>query len=245
MVDEGVFDRFDIAQVYALHTLPGVEAGTFHTKPGPLLASVDDFSFSITGRSGHVAYRDQCLNPIERLGPLLSGIAKIRQEVCEKFGDGVIEATVVSAGQGTNIVPNEATLSGSVRSLSKDFRNEAELQLQRLANEQHGGFSTELVYSRYYPVLENHKIQTDFACSIAEDVVGRASVEGATRPHMVAEDFSYMLQARKGCFLFLGQGEGPGLHNDKFDFNDEVAPIGASFFAHLVETENALSRQTN
>lgn len=243
MVEEGVFDQFDIAEVYAMHTLPGVAPGTFHTKPGALLASVDDFSFCVKGRSGHVAYPDQCLNPIERFGAILSGVAKVRREVQDLFGNGVIEVTVAAAGTVTNIVPGEATLSGSVRSLSERFRTEAETRLRKLADADQEGFSTAFTYTRYYPVLVNAAPETAFCCSIATDIVGASSVDGATEPHLVAEDFSYMLQARPGGFVFLGQGGGPGLHNSGFDFNDDIAPIGASYWAHLVETRNPLSNE--
>lgn len=235
MVEDGVFDRFAISRVHALHTLPGAPAGTFHTRPGPLLASVDDFSLRIAGLGGHVAYPEACRNPVAALGPMIAAIADIQSALRARFGAGVIEPTLVQAGTVTNIVPGTAQLSGTVRSLSDGFRSEAEAQLRALAETSVDGFTMTLAHSRYYPVLVNDPAETRRACDIATELVGPKAVDRTTAPHLVAEDFAYMLDACPGSFLFLGQGDGPGLHNAGFDFNDAVAPLGASLLVRLAQ----------
>ncbi|WP_319799751.1 M20/M25/M40 family metallo-hydrolase [Roseobacter weihaiensis] len=143
--------------------------------------------------------------------------------------------TVAQAGNATNVVPDQAVLSGSVRTLSAAFRHQAEERLMTLAAEAPEGLSVAMQYTRYYPPLVNDDAATAFACKTAAGLTGDTRVDGQSAPHFVAEDFSYMLRACKGCFLFLGQGDGPALHNDRFDLNDAIAPAGASFFAKLVE----------
>ncbi|WP_341367192.1 amidohydrolase [Yoonia sp. BS5-3] len=233
MVEAGVFDRFAISEVYALHTLPGKALGSFHTRSGPFLASVDDFRFDVQGQGGHVGYPDLCRNPITQLAPLIKGVSKIESELSTKHGPGVVACTVAQAGEATNVVPDSAMLTGSVRTQSAAFRVEAEARLSQLAETT--DMPCRFQYAKYYPPLVNHMAQTTFAAKVAATL---ADVDADSAPHNVAEDFSYMLETCPGCFLFIGQGPGPSLHSATFDFDDSIAAIGASFFARLVEARS-------
>jgi len=240
MVEEGVMERFGVEEVYALHTLPGKQAGTFHTKSGAFLASVDDFQMRVVGQGGHAGSPTLCKNPIDRLASLLTEINEIERDLNTATEQGVIAVTVVAAGHATNVVPESATLNGTVRTLSEAFRDAAEQRLRVLSLHQVNGVGTEFTYWRYYPTLINHENTTRVAGRAAMAVSGKSNVDLQCAPQFVSEDFSYMLQARPGCFLFLGQGAGPGLHHPKFDFNDAVAPVGASYFVRLVEERGGM-----
>ncbi|WP_137700086.1 M20 aminoacylase family protein [Marimonas lutisalis] len=237
MVEEGIMDRFGIKEVYALHTDPFGGLGEFRTCPGPIMAAVDDFEIHLTGKGGHAAYPDTCIDPL----PAATAIAQAMQTIVSRNRPPlealVVSVTQIHAGSAMNIIPETAYLAGTVRSFAPAMRDMAERRIGEIVAAQAAVFEVEgrLDYQRNYPATVNHAAQVDKAAEIARDVAGPDNVLTALPPEMGAEDFSYMLEARPGAFFFLGQGAGPSVHHPEFDFNDEVAPIGASFFARLIE----------
>ena len=238
MVEAGVMDRFGVEEVYALHTDPFGALGEFRTCEGPIMAAVDDFTLTVRGRGGHAAYPQTVADPM----PCALAIGQALQTVVSRQTDPldslVVSVTQVHGGTAHNIIPETVSLSGTVRSLRPATRDMAEAAVARIAAGQAAsyGVSVEVDYRRNYPSTVNHAAQTRFAVEVAREVSGK--VIDDLPPEMGAEDFSYMLEARPGAFLFLGQGVGPSVHHPAFDFNDEVAPVGASFFARLIETRH-------
>jgi hippurate hydrolase len=242
MVEEGVMDRFEIAQVYALHNGPGVAAGAFWTTPGPIMAAADEFQIEITGEGGHAATPEQTRDPIPAALAIASAIQTISSRNL-RSGDGlVISITQINAGTASNIVPTTATLGGTVRSFAPEVRNMVERRLAEIVAGQAAAFGVEATcaFIRGYPPTVNHAAHATFAADVATQVVGEDNVARSGRPEMAAEDFAYMLEARPGAYLYIGNGDSAGLHHPAYDFNDAVAPVGASFFARLVETAQPL-----
>ena len=241
MVEEGIMERFGISEVYALHTDPSRPAGEFATRAGPLMAAVDDFELRLTGRGGHAAHPDTCIDPI----PCALAIGQALQTVPSRNTDPleslVVSLTVVQSGSATNVIPGSAYMAGTVRSFDPGIRDMAERRIREIVSGQAMayGVAADLDYQRNYPPTVNHVKETKFAVDIAREI--SPHVEDDAVPSMGAEDFSYMLEARPGAFLYLGQGVGPLCHHPMFNFNDEIAPIGASFFARLIETRQPLA----
>ncbi len=239
MVEEGIMERFGIEEVYALHTDPFGDLGEFRTCAGPIMAAVDDFTIIVKGKGGHAAYPHACIDPM----PCALAIGQAMQTIVARninpLKPLVVSVTQVHGGTAFNIIPENVTLSGTVRSLDPELRDLAEQRIKTIADGQAAayGLTASVDYRRNYPATINHAEQTARAVDVARAVSG--SVIDDLPPEMGAEDFSYMLNARPGSFLFLGQGKGPSVHHSEFDFNDEAAPIGASFFARLIETRHA------
>ncbi len=236
MVDEGIMQRYDISQVYALHTLPGDEAGHLMTRPGPLLAAVDTLTIQVTGRGGHGAFPEECVDPVVAACGMVQAIQTIVSRNLSVRDDLVISVTQIHTGTTDNVIPETAWLNGTIRTFEKPVQEMVFRRLQEIVDGQAAayGVRAELDIEIGYPPTVNHAAQTAFAVEVAREIAGDA-VDDDYPAEMGAEDFAYMLEARPGAYLFLGQGEGPGLHHEGFNFNDEVAPVGASFLARLVE----------
>ncbi len=237
MVDEGVMDRFDISQVYAMHNTPQIPVGDFHTCAGPALAAVDDVNVTFHGKGGHAAYHDETIDPIPAAIAYAQGMAMIVARNRPPSEPLVISVTRINAGTANNIVPQTAFVGATVRSFSEDLRQLVATRVHELVKgiEASYGVTAELDYAWSYPATVNHPRETAFAAQVAREISGDDAVHTDYHPEMGAEDFSYMLQARPGAYLFLGQGDTAMAHHPKFDFNDEISPVGASFFARLVE----------
>ncbi|MEX0970239.1 MAG: M20 aminoacylase family protein [Paracoccaceae bacterium] len=244
MVAEGMLERFNIAQVYALHTVPGKPLGHFFTNPGALMAADDTFHITIKGRGAHAAYPEEGIDPIVVGAQMVSAIYAVRARRLAGLDNTVISITQFHAGSADNIIPETAFVGGTVRTLSPETRKlVADLLPDLVANcAASFGASATLTYSPGYPITMNDPAKTAFAVEIARRIAGHDNVQDDIPPEMGVEDFSYLLEQRPGAYLFLGQGDGPGLHHPKFDFNDEAAPIGASFFAQLVEAAQTVKR---
>ena len=237
MVEEGIMDRFGVGEVYALHTDPFGALGEFRTRPGPLMAAVDDFEIHLTGTGGHAAYPDSCVDPLPAAAATLQALQTVVSRNTAAIDKLVVSVTQIHGGTAMNIIPETAYLAGTVRSFAPEIRDMAERRIGEIARAQaevYGG-EARVEYRRNYPATVNHEAQTGKAAEIAREVAGAGNVVTDLPPEMGAEDFSYMLEARPGAFLFLGQGVGPSVHHPKFDFNDAAAPFGASFFARLIE----------
>jgi len=238
MVEEGMMERFAIDEVYALHNEPGLPFGTFSTTPGPIMAAVDTFRIQIRGQGGHGAYPHEAVDPIPAALAIAQGCQTIVSRNNPPREDLVVSVTMVQSGSADNVIPDKAFVGGTVRTFNPEIRDMVERRMGEIVAGSAAAYGVEalLDYERGYPPTVNHPGEVDKAAVVAREIVGPQMVETDRPREMGAEDFSYMLDARPGAFLFLGQGEGPSVHHPKYDFNDEIAPIGASFFARLVET---------
>ena len=237
MVEEGILDRFDIAQVYALHNAPGLETGAFCTTPGPLMAAVDQFHIHIKGLGGHGAMPHEARDPVVAAVAIAQAFQTIVSRNHYALDDLVISVTQIHAGTVDNVIPETAYLNGTVRTFDPKVQQMVRDRMRAIVAGHAASFEVEarLTYEVGYPATVNDAEKTRFAVQVAEEVAGAAKVQGEVGREMGAEDFAYMLQKRPGAYLFLGQGEGAGLHHPEYNFNDEIAPVGASFFARLVE----------
>lgn len=243
MVRDGLMERFRIARVFALHNSPGIPAGQFQTTPGPIMAAVDNFEIHIDGRGGHAALPHLTADPVVAAVAIVGAIQTISSRNHYALDELALSVTQIHTGSADNIVPDSAWICGTVRSFAPHVRDMVRRRLAEICAGQGAAYdvTARLDYQTGYPATVNDPDQTAFACAVAREVVGAARVAADAGREMGAEDFSYMLAERPGCYLFLGQGEGPGLHHPAYDFNDEIAPIGASFLARLVETAQPLA----
>jgi amidohydrolase len=238
MVRDGLMERFGIQEVFGLHNDPSLPLGAFAIRPGPYLAASDKFRIEVTGRGGHAAFPHDCVDTTV----VASQIVLALQTIVARNTDP-LEAAVVSVtsfhtdGSAYNVIPERVHLRGTVRTLDGSVRDAVEARMQAIVEGTAAalGARARLDYSREYPVTANHPAQTDFAAEVAREIAGTSRVNAETPPIMGAEDFSYMLDARPGAFIFMGIGEGPALHHPQYDFNDEAIPAGCSYWVRLVE----------
>ena len=243
MVQEGVMDRFGIGQVYGIHNAPNVPFGHFTTTPGPLMASVDTAFVYITGKGGHGATPHECVDPVVAVVGMVQAVQTIIPRNVYALEEAVISVTQIHTGTASNIIPEEAMFCATIRCFKPDVRALLKKRFHEIVEGHAAAYNVaaRVDYDWGYPATINHEDETDFAADVAREVVGEASVDARANREMGSEDFSYMLEARPGAYLFLGTGPGAGLHHAAYDFNDEAAPIGASFFARLVEKAQPLA----
>jgi hippurate hydrolase len=237
MVREGIMDRFGIEQVYGVHNAPDIPMGRIETAPGPVMAAVDEFRFEIKGKGGHAAFPHETVDPIPAALALAQAMDTLVSRNRPPTWPLVVSVTMIHAGTASNVIPGTAQVGGTVRSFDESMRDLCERRMREVAGGIGAAFGVEIAldYERHYPATVNHADETAFAASVAREIVGEDNVRDDRPAEMGAEDFAYMLEARPGSYLFIGQGDGPFCHHPKYDFNDEIAPIGASFFARLVE----------
>ena len=243
MVQDGMMDRFDIAQVYGIHNAPNVPFGRFLTNPGALMASVDTAFVHITGKGGHGATPHDCVDPVIAVVGMVSAIQTIIPRNVYALDEAVISVTQIHTGTASNIIPEEAMFCATIRAFKPDVRELLKKRFHEIVAGHAMAYNVEarVDYDWGYPATINHAAEAAFATEVAAEVVGADATDGNTNREMGSEDFSYMLEARPGAYLFLGTGPGAGLHHPAFDFNDDASPIGASFFARLVERAQPLA----
>ena len=237
MVEEGILEEFNIEEVYALHNTPSHDVGVMYTRPGPIMAGADSFTVEIQGKGGHAAYPHEVKDPIVAAISIAQSFQTIVSLNNIPSDDLVISITQVHSGTTDNVVPEIAYLNGTVRTFDLSVQEMVIKRMEKIISGLAMSFevNAKLNYQKGYPPTINHEEATNFAIGVAEDVCGSDQVLTSVNKEMGAEDFSYMLEKRPGAYLFLGIGEGAGLHNPNYDFNDAAAPIGATFFARLIE----------
>ncbi|MCA0872023.1 M20 family metallopeptidase [Seohaeicola saemankumensis] len=242
MVEEGIMERFGISEVYALHNAPGFDEGAFYTNPGPIMAAVDTFHIHIKGLGGHGAMPHDTRDPVMAACGMAQAIQTIVSRNHYALDDLVVSVTQIHTGSADNVIPDTAYINGTVRTFDKGVQAMVIRRMQAIVDGHAASFDVEaeLNYEVGYPATVNDPDKTAFAAGVAREVAGDGRVLAEAGREMGAEDFSYMLEARPGAYLFLGQGDSAGLHHPDYDFNDEVAPVGASFFARLVEKAQPL-----
>jgi amidohydrolase len=238
MVKDGVMERFGIEEVYGMHNAPGLPVGAFAIRPGAMLAASDRIMIDIEGHGGHAAKPHKCVDTILVGAQIINQIQSIVARNVDPIDSAVVSICVFQAGDTGNVIPQTAHLRGTARSLTPAVRDRLEQRLHEIVEgtARLYGAGAKLTYHRDYPVTRNHERQTAFAVSIAAQVAGRERVDAAAAPVMGGEDFSFMLEARPGAFIFVGNGDTAGLHHPAYDFNDETIPTGVAYWAKLVET---------
>ena len=237
MVEEGIIEQFLIDEVYALHNIPGRDVGVMYTRSGPIMAGADSFSVEIKGTGGHAAYPHEVKDPIVAALSIAQAFQTIVSRNNIPSEDLVISITQVHSGTTDNVIPEIAYLNGTVRTFDLSVQEMVIERMEKIISGFAMSFEVDakLNYEKGYPPTINHDDATNFAIEVAKDVCGSDQVLTSVGKEMGAEDFSYMLEKRPGAYLFLGIGEAAGLHNPNYDFNDAAAPVGASFFARLIE----------
>jgi len=237
MVEQGVLERHGISQVFALHTLPGAAEGSFETCPGPIMAAVDSFHIDVTGLGGHGAFPHETRDPVVAAVGIVQAIQTIVSRNHYAMDELVVSVTQIHTGSAENIIPETAYVGGTIRSFDPRVQRMVWQRLEDIVAGQAAsyGVAAELRIDEGYPATVNDAGKAAFAAEVAREVAPEGKVVADRPKEMGAEDFAYMLNERPGAYLFLGQGDGAGLHHPGFDFNDAVAPVGASFFARLVE----------
>ena len=238
MVQDGLMRRFDISQIYALHNWPGIEAGQFQTRPGAIMAATDTFDIHITGRGAHAAMPHQSVDPVLTASAITQNLQSIVARGVDPSTPLVISVTQIHTGDVSNVIPETAYINGTVRTLEAGLNDWVTGEMERVISHTAAayGATAKLNYEKGYPVTVNHPDATAFAVAVAGEISGAANVNDTAKASLGAEDFAYMLEECKGAYVFLGQGDTAGLHHPEYDFNDEISPIGASFFVRLVET---------
>jgi hippurate hydrolase len=237
MVQDGLMDRFGIEEVYGMHNMPGLPLGHFAIRPGPLMASTDQFILEVEGHGGHAAKPHATIDPIVVGSAIVQAVQSIVGRNVDPLANAVVSVTTFNAGDTFNVIPQRARLTGTARSLDPLIRDLLERRVREVAQNVAAAFGATIKfhYERNYPVTANHPEQTQKAIEIARDVAGEANVDPNVAPVMGGEDFSFMLEARPGAFIFIGNGDTAGLHHPAYDFNDAAISYGSSYWARLVE----------
>jgi amidohydrolase len=231
-------ERFAIDQVYGMHNGPGLSIGSFAMRPGPIMAATDHVTIRIEGLGGHAARPHKCIDSVLVGAQLITALQSIVSRSVDPLDAAVISICAFHAGSARNVIPQTAELKGTVRSLRPEVRDLLEKRVREVVAgiAQITGAGIELDYERSYPVVVNHVAQTALAARVAGEIAGLANVDTDMTPIMGAEDFSYMLEARPGAFVFIGNGDSAGLHHPAYNFNDDAIVFGTSYWVKLVET---------
>ncbi|MES2423582.1 MAG: M20 aminoacylase family protein [Pseudomonadota bacterium] len=244
MMEDGLFDRFPVDAVYAMHNWPAMKPGWIGINPGPMMAAADRITIEITGRGGHGAHAYMTVDPVLVAAHIITAVQSIVARNVKAIDSAVISLCAMQAGDmgAMSVMPGSATLVGTVRTFSTEVQGLIERRLNELCSAVALGFgaTASVRYERLYPATINSAPEALLAGDVAEALVGPDHVVRDLEPSMGAEDFAFMLQARPGAYLRLGQGSENGvgscfLHNNRYDFNDEVLPLGAALHASLAE----------
>jgi len=248
MMDDGLFERYPMEAVFGMHNWPGIETGRFGVTAGPMMASSNEFEVVVRGRGAHAAQPHMGIDPVMTAVQIAQGWQTIVSRNRNPLDAAVLSITQIHAGSATNIIPDDARLIGTVRTFSVAVLDLIESRMREVATHTAAAFGAEVEFQfkRNYPPLINHPAETAFALDVMRQVAGEAGVDGAVEPTMGAEDFAFMLQEKPGCYVFIGNGEGDhrsaghglgpcNLHNPSYDFNDELLPIGATYWVRLAQ----------
>jgi amidohydrolase len=254
MIKDGLFDRFPMEAIFGAHNWPGLEVGQFAVKPGPCFASSNEFKITITGRGSHAALPHNGIDPVPVACQMVQAFQTIITRNKRPIDAGVISVTMIHAGEATNVVPDSCVIEGTVRTFTLDVLDMIERRMKEVATHTSTAFGASCAFEfhRNYPPTINHEAETAFFRRVAADVAGVHNVIDF-EPTMGAEDFSYFLQAKPGCYFLIGNGDGAHrglghgdgpcmLHNPSYDFNDELIPLGATLWVRLAQAWLAAPR---
>ncbi|HJV84860.1 MAG TPA: M20 aminoacylase family protein [Noviherbaspirillum sp.] len=248
MMDDGLFSQCPMDAVFGMHNWPGIATGTFGATAGPMMASSNEFEVVVRGKGAHAAQPHKGIDPIMVAIQIAQSWQTIVTRSKSPIDSAVLSITQIHAGSATNVIPDEACLIGTVRTFTTDVLDLVEQRMRTIAEHTAQAFDAQVDFrfTRNYPPLVNHAKETAFAIEVMKSIVGENMVNTHVEPTMGAEDFAFMLQEKPGCYVFLGNGEGGhrdcghgigpcNLHNPSYDFNDQLLPIGATYWVRLVE----------
>lgn len=238
MLDDGLFERWPVQEIYGMHNMPGIPVGRFGITHGPIMAFADRLYLDIEGRGGHAAKPHLSIDPVLIGCQFGNAVQAVVARNVDPLEAAVVSVCMFHAGDAFNVIPQSASLVGTIRALKREARERVFGQVTALAEglaRQHGA-RLDLRLETGYPATVNHPAQTDFAACVAQAAVGGQNVDKAVAPMMGGEDFAFMLQERPGAFIFIGNGDSAGLHNPAYDFNDHAIATGVSYWVRLVET---------
>lgn len=236
MIEDGLFRRFPVDEVYGMHNRPGMAVGEFTISSGSIMGSVDMFEIEIEGVGGHAAMPDRTTDPMPVVAALIQAAQTIASRNVDPLDSVVVSVTTIHGGDAFNVIPQTIRMSGTVRTLREEVRDLAEARLGRITSgiAEAYGATGRLNYTRHYPVTVNHEAETEFAALAAESVAGAGRVHRDMPPTMGGEDFSFMLNEVPGAMINIGNGDSAGLHHPAYDFNDEAIGWGVSYWTALV-----------
>ncbi len=247
MIKDGLFTQFPMDAVFGMHNWPGTDIGKFAVSPGPVMASSNEFKITIRGKGCHAALPHNGIDPIPTAAAMVQAFQTIISRNKKPIDAGVISVTMIHAGEATNVVPDSCELQGTVRTFTLDVLDMIEARMKEVADGicASYGATCDFEFKRNYPPTINSAAEAEFARKVMASIVGEANVI-AQEPTMGAEDFAYMLQAKPGCYAFIANGDGSHremghgagpcmLHNPSYDFNDDLIPLGATYWVRLTE----------
>ena len=245
MIKEGLFEQFPMQAVFGMHNWPGMAVGQFAVSPGPVMASSNEFKITVRGKGGHAALPHTTIDPVPVACQMVQAFQTIVTRNKKPVDTAVISVTMIHTGEATNVVPNSCEIQGTVRTFTTPVLDLIEQRMADIAKHTAAAFGAtcDFAFTRNYPPTVNSEPEAAFARRVMQDIVGEANVN-LQEPTMGAEDFAYMLQAKPGTYCFIGNGDGVHremghgagpctLHNPSYDFNDELIPLGATFWVHL------------
>ncbi len=240
MLEEGLFEQFPAEAVFGMHNWPGLPAGQFAMRPGPMMAALDCFDIRIEGIGAHGALPHQGIDPIVVASQMISAAQTLVSRRVDPLQAAVVSVTRIDAGHAYNIIPDHVSLAGGLRCLTEEVRGELRQGLERIVTGIAAalGASATVTFSGGHPAVLNSPSETRLATEVATAIVGAEQVHPDHEPIMGSEDFAFMLQQRPGCYVFLGNGDGDGgcmVHNPRYDFNDAILPVGATYWVRLAE----------
>ena len=247
MIKDGLFEKFPVQAVFGMHNWPGSEVGKFAASAGPVMASSNEFKITVHGKGGHAAMPHNGLDPVPVACQMVQAFQTIISRNKKPIDAGVISVTMIHAGEATNVIPDSCELQGTVRTFSIEVLDMIEQRMRDMAQHtaQAFGMDCSFEFKRNYPPTINSAPEAEFARRVMASIVGEANV-GQQEPTMGAEDFAYMLMAKPGCYAFIATGDGDHramghgggpcmLHNPSYDFNDQLIPLGATYWVRLTE----------
>ncbi|MGB0412492.1 MAG: M20 aminoacylase family protein [Pikeienuella sp.] len=244
MIEDGIFEQFDVRAVYGMHSLPGAAIGEIAAVPGPVMAAADEFYITVTGKGGHAAVPDEARDPIPAAALMVSAFQSIVSRVVDPLKPAVLSITIFQAGTTHNVIPETVTLGGTVRSFDTGVHEQIYAEIEKVIAGIAAATGMKAELDRVdicYPPTINDATETKFVQDVLCEVVGHENVITNAPPTMGAEDFAYFSQAKPGAFVFIGNGASEPLHHPAYDFDDAAAPIGVAYWTKLVET--ALKRK--
>ena len=247
MIKDGLFEKFPVEAVFGMHNWPGTNVGTFAVSAGPVMASSNEFKITIKGKGGHAALPHNTVDPVPIACQMVQAFQTIISRNKKPIDAGVISVTMIHAGEATNVIPDSCELQGTVRTFSIEVLDLIEARMKEIAEHTSAAYGTtcEFEFARNYPPTINSPHEAEFCRKVMASIVGADNVR-PQEPTMGAEDFAYMLQAKPGAYCFIANGDGSHreighgagpcmIHNPSYDFNDELIPLGATYWVQLTE----------
>ena len=248
MMEDGLFDQCPMDAVYGLHNWPGMPVGNFGVTAGPMMASSSEFELTIRGKGSHAAQPHRGIDPVMVAVQIAQAWQTIISRNKSPLDAGVLSITQIHTGSAMNVIPDEAKMLGTVRTFTTELLDLIDTRMRSIAEHTAAAFDATVTFEfmRNYPPLVNHATQTALAVGVMQSIVGNAQVNSAVEPTMGSEDFAFFLQEKPGCYVFLGNGDGDhrsaghglgpcNLHNPSYDFNDDLLPLGATYWVRLAE----------